>query len=113
MSPSVICQARLIKIDVEGAELNVVKGISELIPHLSQKTEILMEINKASLAAGGASPKDIIDVFSAVGYEPFVIENEYSPEFYIRTPKVTLYRLEEFNYGQADVVFRRPSPKAY
>lgn len=108
LDAAVICQARMIKIDVEGAEWNVVRGIGRIIAELSQKTEVLIEINEKSLAANGATLKDMLDIFMSAGYEPYMIDNEYSAYFNIKKPEPVLHKVERAsNYEQADFIFRK------
>jgi FkbM family methyltransferase len=105
----VICGARLIKIDVEGAEWNVIQGIRGIIPLLSQKTEIIVEINLSALLVNDVSAAMLTDIFAAAGYVAFVIENRYDYDFYIDNPESHLRRLdlERDQKGTIDVIFKR------
>jgi len=67
--------ACMIKIDVEGSEMNVLEGAIETIRRLSPA--ILIEINQWSAAAAGRSPKEIIDRLVSHGYRSFASAAEY------------------------------------
>jgi FkbM family methyltransferase len=75
---------RLIKIDVEGAEWFVVKGISEHLKHFPPSTEWLVEVNKSALSEHGASFDQFVDLFRAAGYNMYAIDNRYDAGWYVR-----------------------------
>ena len=70
---------RLIKIDVEGAEWFVIKGISEHLKHFSPSTEWLVEVSKSALSEHGASFDQFVDLFRAAGYNMYAIDNGTMP----------------------------------
>ena len=57
----------LIKIDVEGAEMNVLQGMKELLK--AHKPDLIIEVDREHLQTSGWSPEDLISYLSAVGYE--------------------------------------------
>jgi FkbM family methyltransferase len=105
-----ICNARLIKIDVEGAEWSVLQGFKDLIPQLSARTEILIEVSAVALSGAGASVEQLVSLFQSAGYSPFFVPNPYdTPEYYLRKNAVPIAPLSSFSFDQADILFRRPS----
>ncbi len=62
----------LIKIDVEGAETKVIRGMTQL---LSQETKppILMEISEFSLEKLGSSRQELLGMMRNFGYVPEVV----------------------------------------
>tara|TARA_Y100001958_G_C20852332_1_gene294254 strand:- start:267 stop:617 length:351 start_codon:yes stop_codon:yes gene_type:complete len=62
-----------IKIDVEGNELNVIKGAQKMIKFYSPILEI--EINNYSLNMAGCSPDDIFSFLEKLGYSPYEYKN--------------------------------------
>lgn len=76
--------ARLIKIDVEGAEWFVIKGISEHLNHFSPSTEWLVEVNQSALREHGANIHEFVDLFTAAGYNMYAIDNGYDAGWYVR-----------------------------
>ncbi|MBS7812032.1 FkbM family methyltransferase [Roseococcus pinisoli] len=99
--------ARLIKIDVEGAEWLVLQGMRDLLPRLRQEVEILVEVNPGALAQFGASLEDFLAPFKAAGFEPFEIANPYEGRFYIERP-APFCRPLGGSSGTLDLGFRRP-----
>lgn len=54
----------LLKIDVQGAELQVMKGLMPLIKSLAKCPEILIELTPFSLQRAGASGRELIELLS-------------------------------------------------
>jgi len=57
----------LVKLDVEGSELNVLKGMKNTLQ--SQHPKILIEIHPQQLKSFGFSPSDVIEFLSKFGYK--------------------------------------------
>ena len=57
----------LIKIDTEGAELNVLRGAVETIRRF--RPRIIVEINQAALASAGSSAEGLMELLRSLGYE--------------------------------------------
>jgi FkbM family methyltransferase len=62
----------VIKIDTEGAELKVLKGMEKLLSVQSPK--VLIEINEENLNALGSSKEDIYAFFRKLGYQAYDIK---------------------------------------
>jgi len=105
-----ICAARLIKIDVEGAEWPVVSGMRDLLPALRQDAEILVEVNARALMSFGATFQDFLAIFAEAGFSPFEIMNSYSPELYLGSPSPPTPLRHEIAFG--DLLFRRTGGSA-
>lgn len=101
--------ARMLKIDVEGAEVDVVRT---LLPHLNSMrpdVELIIEITPRTLAEQGLTPEDIIDPLREAGFHPYRVTNDYEATSYpasIRRP------LPPQRWGQpitdmTDLVFSR------
>ena len=100
-------QARLVKIDVEGAEWLVLQGLKGALGTLPDRCEVLMEINARAVAETGGSVEAIIAAFRDAGFSPFEIENTYQVEEYITTRPRVIKPLTDLGFTQADVIFRR------
>ncbi|MGK7869305.1 FkbM family methyltransferase [Falsiroseomonas sp. E2-1-a20] len=99
--------ARLIKIDVEGAEWLVLRGLAPLLPRLRPDAEILLELNPAALARFGGSMDALLAMFAEAGFTAFEIANRYDTRFYI-APVATRARPFDRRPGElVDLVFRR------
>jgi FkbM family methyltransferase len=108
LKPEEIKAARLIKIDVEGAEWQVVSGMKSIMANCRDDVEIALEVNRKVLEAAGRTPQDLLDLFREWGFHPYRIENDYLAERYLyrehpRPPK----RVREISGDQADIIFSR------
>ncbi|MGH2638061.1 MAG: FkbM family methyltransferase, partial [Rhabdochlamydiaceae bacterium] len=107
LSSDIICAARFIKIDVEGAEWLVVKGIQELIPTFSDRTEIIIEINTSSVSALGSSINHLLGLFTKAGFSAFEINNSYELGSYIRRDRPHLTAYDDKPFVRKDFVLKR------
>lgn len=100
--------ARLIKIDVEGAEWQVVSGMRSIMASCRDDLEIALEVNPKALEAEGRTPQDLVDFFREWGFHPYRIENDYLAERYLyREPPRSPKRVGEISGDQADIIFSR------
>jgi FkbM family methyltransferase len=76
-------RARLIKIDVEGAEWCVVAGMGPILSSGRADLEIIVEVHPELLARQGKRPADIVRVFSEAGFHAYSLESDYSPLSYL------------------------------
>lgn len=103
---SEIDKIRLIKIDVEGAEYDVLSGMYPLISRLPVDAEIIVEITPEVL-----TPEQLTDIFDSMakfGFTAYQIENTYSPDYYMnfgvaQEPCLLLEKPE----NQLDILFTR------
>lgn len=70
---------RIIKIDVEGAELQVIHGLAPLLARMRPDVEILVEISPN--LDGSAS--EIFSILKAAGFSAYMIQNSYDAESYL------------------------------
>jgi len=106
-----LLRVRLIKIDVEGAELSVIRGIARLLPSFSDRTEWVLEVNPQALRSQGSCADELLKCFRDAGYKLYVISNDYSNDDYVSPPKT--YRLTELNglpERQVDIVASKQIP---
>jgi len=101
--------ARLIKIDIEGAEYSLISSIAHLLPRFSAATEWLIEISPQAISDQGQSADALLGMFRSAGYELYIIRNDYSDESYF-TAKIPPYleRLTSAPTGTVDILARRP-----
>jgi len=104
---STIVAARLIKIDVEGAEWPVVQGFANLLPHLASHTELLIEVSAEGLHDHGIGIPEFLDLFRRAGFSPYVIGNRYTIDIYLEPALARLEPLTGEDFDQLDILFRR------
>lgn len=101
-------RARIIKIDVEGAELSVARGMAELFPRLRPDCEIILEVGPHRLVAQGATVATLLAIFTDAGYFAYSIPNDYSCKDYLPPVKAEPpTRLREPVTDQCDLIFSR------
>ena len=108
LTPEEVQNARLIKIDVEGAEWSVVAGMGPLLCSGRHDLEIIVEVTPELLAQQGKRAEDLVRVFRDSGFQAYRLENDYSPQSYL--PPLVEWKPERIRTPiqcQADVVFSR------
>lgn len=105
--PDAIRRARLIKIDVEGAEWPVVQGFADLLPELAPSAEVLIEVNAEAMAEHGANPEALVELFASAGFRAFIIPNGYDVDTYLHPPDPEPCPLRDLSFSQLDLLFRR------
>ncbi len=102
-----LARCRVVKIDVEGAEYDVVRGIGPALEQLPADAELVLEVGPAR---AGASDEvtELFATFRAAGFHPYVMPNDYTVRAY-RDPKPlrTLRRLAGLPQQETDIVFSR------
>jgi FkbM family methyltransferase len=100
--------ARLIKIDVEGAEWRVITGMESLFARSRPDLEIVVEVSPKHLAMLHKTPEDLLQLFARAGFHPYVLENDYTAQSYLRSgPPQRPSRLHHNIEGETDLVFSR------
>jgi FkbM family methyltransferase len=107
-----IRRARLFKIDVEGAEWLVIRGMKELLPELAPDAEILVEVNPAALGHFGASVAGFVTLLRDAGFAAYRMENSYDVSAYINRARPDLQPLLSEDFSLVDIVLRRPGARA-
>lgn len=103
-----LLRARLIKIDVEGAEPPILLDLLSIADSLSPDLEIVVEITPAELSQFGITVEEIFARFKAAGFNAYLLENFYFDDAYIERPSLqTPRRLTSVPLEQADIVFSR------
>ncbi len=102
-----IARIRVVKIDVEGAEYEVVRGLDPLLDALPDDAEIVVEVGPGRTRSTERVP-ELWATFARRGYTGYELPNEYTAAF-LRDPVVpaALRRLDSPPSRQVDVVFSR------
>lgn len=95
---------RLVKIDVEGHELSILRGASSVLA--KGKTIFMLEINHGALSQNDLTLKDIAEFFISRGYKVFWIHSHAADWFRIgRAPSLEELRdCRKFNNVYADII---------
>jgi FkbM family methyltransferase len=110
LEPEEIKSARLIKIDVEGAEWQVMCGMTSVLENCPRNLEVIIEVTHRILEGEGRNAKEVLAFFTRLGFFAYRIENEYSVESYLT--KGTAKRPQRINAiptdtDQVDLIFSR------
>ena len=92
----------LIKIDTEGYELKVIKGMENII-HYNKDIKILVEINAKFIHMSGSTPYDFFHYLDAFGLRPWRL-------VYTRADKWVFENDEGFQGNQSLLLFSREYP---
>lgn len=104
-----IASARLVKIDVEGAEYDVIAGLAPALSRFPESCEFVVEVGP-DRAESTDQIDGLLAAFTDAGYTPYVLPNFYDVHSYMLTPVATqLPRLVGRPATEVDVVFSRAS----
>ena len=108
LSDAEIASARMIKVDVEGSELGVARGLAAALDRARPDLEVVVELHPWPLGHLGHSASDVIDVMAASGFHPYALEIDYEPAHALAGGRPQrAVRLEEAPDLELDVVFSR------
>jgi len=108
LEPEEIRKARLIKVDVEGAEWQVVSGMASMLSCCRRDLEITIEVTPSVLQAQGRSCQDLLSMMAPLGFKVYRIDNDYNPFGYLKQGLLTRpRRLHQAPVDQADLILSR------
>jgi FkbM family methyltransferase len=106
--PDELRRTRLVKIDTEGAELEVLRGFDRAFDALPPQVEFLVEVSPERLARLGASAAELHAFMLDRGFHGYAVPNSYDAgEYLADTGPVAPRRLEACPEVQTDVVYSR------
>lgn len=76
-------RARIVKIDVEGGEVTVLRGLVPLLKRLPPTCEIVVELSPAWWEDPTLVPEDVLRDFRDAGYRAYELKNNYWPWRYL------------------------------
>ena len=109
LSEQELARARVLKIDVEGAEGAVVRGLKPALSRLRADAEIVVEVTPGRMSALGDSAEELRQTFVDAGFRAYRLINDYDPGSYpsaIRAPRPPV-RWRRPITGEMDLVFSR------
>ncbi|MCF3119313.1 FkbM family methyltransferase [Streptomyces arenae] len=104
-----IARARVIKIDVEGTEGGVIRGLRPVLDRLRPDAEIAVEVTPERMALLGDSADELLATMREYGFHTYRLANDYAPEGYphaMRHPAAPL-RWRGPVVGETELVFSR------
>jgi FkbM family methyltransferase len=109
LRPEEVATARVIKVDVEGAEGGVVRGMEPLLDRLRPDAEVVMEVTPERMAQLGDSADELRAIMRNHGFHAYRLPNDYAAESYpraLRRPEPPV-RLRGALTGETELVFSR------
>jgi hypothetical protein len=101
-------RVRIIKIDIEGAELPPLRALLELVPVLRDDVEVVVELSPHSLLEAGNSIAEIFGAFEQADFHAYDLQNSYSiADYFQRRSPIAPRRIRAPIVEQTDVVFSR------
>ena len=102
-----ITTARVVKIDVEGAEFDVVAGLAHCIDRFPETCEFVIEVGPQR-AESSEDVDRLITTFESAGFRPYALPNFYDVRSYMLEPVATaLEKVSTRPKHQIDIVFSR------
>ncbi|MDQ1292846.1 MAG: hypothetical protein QG608_727 [Actinomycetota bacterium] len=104
-----LTEAKLIKIDVEGAEAAVVRGLLPQLDKMRPDVEFVIEVAPERLQQVGDDTADFLTLLTEHGFHTYELINDYEPDSYpptLRTPQAPT-RWDRPVTEQMDLIFSR------
>lgn len=105
-----IATARVIKVDVEGAEGSVVRGMAPLLERLRDDAEVTVEVTPERMKQLGDDVEELLDTMRGAGFHVYRLANEYAAASYPRAlkgPAAVPVRWRGPVTGESDLIFSR------
>ncbi|MEV2252128.1 FkbM family methyltransferase [Streptomyces sp. NPDC050147] len=104
-----LSRARVIKIDVEGAEGGVVRGLAPALGRLRPDVELAVEVTPDRMAQLGDSIDELLETMARHGFRTYRLPTDYRPENYpraLRRPEPPI-RWRGPVVGETELIFSR------
>jgi FkbM family methyltransferase len=83
LRPEEVATARIIKLDIEGAEWRAVSGMLPLLDSLPHNVDVVVEVHPWHMKSQSQDPEALISLLADAGFKPYEIDNDYSAERYL------------------------------
>ncbi|WP_329367150.1 FkbM family methyltransferase [Streptomyces sp. NBC_00669] len=103
-------RARVVKVDVEGAEGSVVRGMAPMLERLRPDAEVTVEVTPERMEQLGDSVEELLDTMRGAGFHVYRLANEYAAATYptaLRGASAVPVRWRGPVTGESDLVFSR------
>jgi FkbM family methyltransferase len=112
LSESELGRARVIKVDVEGGEPAVMRGLLPALGQMRDDLEFVLEILPAYFEARGSSPEELIGPLRERGYGVRKLPLDYSPTSHISPRATEPIEWDGVFDPNADFIFSRAAPNS-
>jgi FkbM family methyltransferase len=105
-----IAGARVVKVDVEGAEGSVVRGMAPLLDQLRPDAEVTVEVTPERMAQLGDSVEELLETMQSRGFHVYRLANEYAAASYptaLHGPAAVPVRWRGPVTGESDLIFSK------
>jgi hypothetical protein len=100
-----LSRLRIMKIDVEGAEYDVIEGLAPALNELPGSAEVVVEVGPERASEPGQLAA-LFGSFERAGFSPYALPNNYEPRGYLLDPiPASLARIRSLPEVETDVVF--------
>ncbi|MGH9136467.1 MAG: FkbM family methyltransferase [Acidimicrobiales bacterium] len=101
-----VVAARMVKIDVEGSEFDVVLGMRPLLDRLRRDAEVVIEVGPERV--GPRQTEALFEIMAGSGFRPYELPNDYSAMGYLKPQRPECLRaMDRPPAVETDVVFAR------
>ena len=107
LEPDERARVRLIKIDVEGAELPILLDLLDHLDAYPPRMELVVEVAPDEMRAAGVPVEALVARFAEHGYHWYVLENHHDPRAYFDPRPRRAVRGTAIPTSRTDVVFSR------
>jgi FkbM family methyltransferase len=107
VGPELRARVRLVKVDVEGDELNVLRGMQELLTSLRAGTFVLVEVSPDGLRRRNQNADEIFDLMAALGFAFSTVHNDYDVADYAPVKVVPPLETVVRPTDMCDVIFTK------
>jgi FkbM family methyltransferase len=83
VGPEILAAARLVKIDVEGAEDRVLTGLLDSVDAMSPQAELIVELSPSWWSDTALRPIDVLGPYLDRGFHVYLLPNDYSSWRYL------------------------------
>jgi FkbM family methyltransferase len=100
-------RVRLVKIDVEGDEMRVLRGLAPLLDALPPAAAVVVEVAPGRLQSRGDSAEALMSFMTSRGFSSAVLDNNYSAGFYANPRPVHPVAVTAAPSEQVDMIFAK------
>ena len=105
IEPDLWPRIRFIKVDVEGDDQRVLRGLEPILRAVPPGAAVFVEVTPDELVARGGSAEELMQSMRGLGFEAWAVPNSYAPSHYARYVRQDPRPLTATPTEQTDVLF--------